>query len=122
MIYTFKKYLDYLSKISIEIKYLVIIIMIALIIDMEISNTAHLTDQYISTDIGVIIFTLVSLTYLVSQQFILNSYHKKQFEMQVESSSFRIIQRLINFIILILRSVIIRNSLLPGLMNRTLFV
>ena len=102
MIYTFKKYLDYLSKISIEIKYLVIIIMIALIIDMEISNTAHLTDQYISSDTGVIIFTMVSLTYLVTQQFILNSYQKKQFEMQIESSSFRIIQRLINFMILFL--------------------
>ena len=59
--------------------------MTALIIDMEISNTAHLTDQYISSDTGVIIFTMVSLTYLVTQQFILNSYHKKQFEMQVES-------------------------------------
>ena len=122
MLYRFKSYFDYFSKISIDIKYLVIIIMIALIIDMEISNTAHLTDQYISTDIGVIIFTLVSLTYLVSQQFILSYSHKRRFQIQIESSSFRIIQRLINFIILILRSVIIRNSLLPGLMNRTLFV
>ena len=102
MLYTFKKYLDYFSKISIEIKYLVIIIMIALIIDMEISNTAHLTDQYISSDIGVVIFTLLSLTYLVSQQFILSYSHKKQFQIQVESSSFRIIQRLINFMILLL--------------------
>ncbi len=102
MIYTFKKYLDYLSKISIEIKYLVIIIMIALIIDMEISNTAHLTDQYISTDIGLVIFTLLSLTYLVSQQFILSYSHKKQFKIQVESSSFRIIESLINIMILLL--------------------
>lgn len=102
MLYRFKKYLDHFSWISIEIKFLVIIIMTALIIDMEISNTAHLTDQYISSDTGVIIFTMVSLTYLVTQQFILNSYHKKQFEMQVESSSFRIIQRLINFMILFL--------------------
>ena len=102
MIYTFKKYLDYLSKISIEIKYLVIIIMIALIIDMEISNTAHLTDQYISTDIGVVIFTLLSLTYLVSQQFILSYSHKKQFKIHVESSSIRIIERLINIMILLL--------------------
>ena len=76
--------------------------MTALIIDMEISNTAHLTDQYISTDIGVVIFTMLSLTYLVSQQFILSSSHKKQFQIQVESSSFRIIQRLINFMILLL--------------------
>ena len=102
MLYTFQKYLDYFSKISIDIKYLVIIIMIALIIDMEISNTAHLTDQYISTDIGVIIFTLVSLTYLVSQQFILSYSHKRRFQIQIESSSFRIIQRLINFMILLL--------------------
>ncbi len=102
MLYTFKKYLDYFSKISIDIKYLVIIIMIALIIDMEISNTAHLTDQYISSDVGVIIFTLISLIYLVSQQFILSYSHKRQFQIQVESSSFRIIQRLINFMILLL--------------------
>jgi hypothetical protein len=93
MLYTFKKYLDYLSKISIELKYLVIIIMIALIIDMEISNEAHLIDKYISNDIGIIIFILVSLTYLVSQQFILSYSHKKQFQIQVESSSFRIIQK-----------------------------
>jgi hypothetical protein len=58
MVYTFKKYLDYLSKISIEIKYLVIIIMIALIIDMEISNEAHLIDKYISNDIGIILHIL----------------------------------------------------------------
>jgi hypothetical protein len=102
MLYTFKKYLDYFSKISIEIKYLVIIIMIALIIDMEISNEAHLIDKYISNDMGIIIFTLVSLTYLVSQQFILSYSHKKQFQIQIESSSFRIIQRLINFMILVL--------------------
>jgi hypothetical protein len=102
MLYTFKKYLDYFSKISIDVKYLVIIIMIALIIDMEISNTAHLTDQYISSDVGVIIFTLISLIYLVSQQFILSYSHKRQFQIQVESSSFRIIQRLINFMILLL--------------------
>jgi hypothetical protein len=102
MLYRFKKYLDYLSRISIEIKFSVIIIMIALIVDMEISNTAHLTDQYISNDIGVIIFTLVSLTYLVSQQFILSYSHKKQLQIQVESSSFRITQRLINFMILLL--------------------
>jgi hypothetical protein len=102
MLYTFKKYLDYLSKISIELKYLVIIIMIALIIDMEISNEAHLIDKYISNDIGIIIFILVSLTYLVSQQFILSYSHKKQFQIQVESSSFRIIQKLINFMILLL--------------------
>ena len=102
MIYTFKKYLDYLSKISIEIKYLVIIIMIALIIDMEISNEAHLIDKYISNDIGIIIFILVSVTYLVSQQFILGYSQKRQFQIQVESSSFRIIQKLINFMILLL--------------------
>jgi hypothetical protein len=102
MLYGVKKYLDYLSKISIEIKFLVIIIMTVLIIDMEISNTAHLTDQYISSDIGVIIFTLISLIYLVSQQFILSYSHKNQLRIQVESSSFRIIQRLINFMILFL--------------------
>jgi hypothetical protein len=102
MLYGVKKYLDYLGKISIEIKFLVIIIMTVLIIDMEISNTAHLTDQYISNDIGLIIFTLISLIYLVSQQFILSYSHKKQFQIQVESSSFRIIQRIINFMILLL--------------------
>jgi len=102
MLYVVKMYLDYLSKISIDIKFLAIIIIAVLIIDMEISNTAHLTDQYISSDIGIIIFTLVSLTYLVSQQFILSYSHKKQFQIQVESPSFRIIQRLINFMILFL--------------------
>ena len=76
--------------------------MIALIIDMEISNEAHLIDKYISNDIGIIIFTVVSLIYLVSQQFILSYSHKRQFQIQIESSSFRIIQRLINFMILVL--------------------
>jgi len=102
MLYSFKKYLYYLGRISIEIKFLVIIIMTVLIIDMEISNTAHLTDQYISSDIGVIIFTLISLIYLVSQQFILSYSQKRQLQIQVESSSFRIIQRIINFMILLL--------------------
>jgi hypothetical protein len=40
--------------------------MIALIIDMEISNVAHLIDERISSDTGIIIFTLVSLTYCYS--------------------------------------------------------
>ena len=102
MLYTFKKKLDSFSKISIKIKYLVIIIMIVLIIDMEISNISHLIDRYISSDNGILIFILVSLTYLVSQQLILNYSLKKQFQIQVESFSFRIIQRLINFMILIL--------------------
>ncbi|MGH9973354.1 MAG: hypothetical protein ACRD93_05610 [Nitrososphaeraceae archaeon] len=38
----------------------------------------------------------------MSQQFILSYSHKRQFQIQVESSSFRIIQRLINFMILLL--------------------
>jgi len=102
LLYKFTKYSDYLGRISIEIKFLVIIIMTVLIIDMEFSNTAHLTDQYISSNTGVMIFTLISLIYLVSQQFILSYAHKKEFQMQVESSSFRIIQRFINFMILLL--------------------
>jgi hypothetical protein len=77
MFYRFKSYFDYFFSKSVDIKYLVIIIMIALIIDMEISNMAHLIDIYISNDIGIIIFILVSLTYLVSQQFILSYSHKR---------------------------------------------
>jgi len=102
MFYGFKKYFDYFNRISIDIKFLAIVIMIVLIIDMEFSNTAHLIDQSISNDIGVIIFTLVSLTYLICQQFILSYSRKRQLQIQVESYSFRIFQRLIDFMILFL--------------------
>jgi hypothetical protein len=54
MLYRFKSYFDYFSSKSTDIKFFVIIIMIALIIDMEISNAAHLIDERISSDTGII--------------------------------------------------------------------
>jgi hypothetical protein len=44
----------------------------SLVIDMEISN-----DEYLSTDTGIIVFTLTSLIYLVSQQYILSYSQQK---------------------------------------------
>ncbi len=73
--------------------------MIALIIDMEISNAAHLIDERISSDTGIINFILVSFIYLLSQQYILSYSIKKPFQIQVESYSFKIIQRMINIMI-----------------------
>jgi hypothetical protein len=101
MVYRFRTYLGCLNK-SIDVKFFVIIIMIALVIDMEISNEAHLIDRYISTDTGIIIFILISLVYLVSQQYILSYSQDKPFQIQLESSSFKKIQRIINFMILFL--------------------
>ena len=102
MLIMFKTFFHHFSKKIIEIKFLVIIIMAVLIIDMEISNEAHLIDQYISSDIGVLIFNLVSVTYLISQQIILSYSLKRHIQVQIESASFRSIQRLINFMILLL--------------------
>jgi hypothetical protein len=99
MLYRFKSYFDYFFSKSVDIKFLIIIIMIALIIDMEISNEAHLIDEYISSDTGIIIFILVSFTYLLTQQYVLSYSNQKPFQIQLESSSFRIIRKLINFMI-----------------------
>jgi hypothetical protein len=68
MVYRFKIHLGYLNK-SIDVKFFV---MNSLVIDMEISN-----DEYLSTDTGIIVFTLTSLIYLVSQQYILSYSQQK---------------------------------------------
>jgi uncharacterized membrane protein len=99
MLYRFKTYFDYFGRISIEIKLFVVTIMVVLFIDMEISNEAHLFYEYISTDIGVSIFILISFIYLVAQQYVLSYARKEPFQIQVESSAFRTVQRIINFMI-----------------------
>lgn len=74
--------------------------MIALMIDMEISNEAHLFDEYIATEFGVIVFMVISVVYLVGQQYILFYSSKKPFQIQVESLAFQRIKKLINYMIL----------------------
>jgi hypothetical protein len=101
MVYSFKNLLGYFNK-PIDVKFFVIITMIVLVIDMEISNEAHLIDKVISSDTGIIIFISISLVYLVSQQYILSYSQEKPFQISLESSSFRKIQRIINFMILFL--------------------
>ena len=99
MHYRLKTYFDYFSNISIKIKVFVIVILAILFIDMQISNTAHLFYKDISTDIGVAIFITISFVYLIVQQYILSYANKEPLQIQVESSSFRTIKRIINFII-----------------------
>jgi MFS family permease len=94
-----KSSFEHYSKNILDLKFLVIIIMVALVIDMEISNEAHLIYKYIATDIGVTIFILTSFIYLILQQYILSYSRKEQAQIQVGRSSFRIIQRIINFMI-----------------------
>lgn len=99
MFFRFKDNFNLFSHKSIELKFYVIIIMIALIIDMEISNEAHLVDKYISDHIGVIVFILVSFVYLFSQQYIVGYSTNKSIQYHIETRSFRIIQRVTNFMI-----------------------
>lgn len=66
---------------------------------MEISNEAHLFYEFISTNTGVAIFILISFIYLVAQQYVLSYTTKQPFQIKVKSSSFKIIQRLINLMI-----------------------
>lgn len=98
MHYRLKTYFDYFSNISIKIKVFVIVILAVLFIDMQISNAAHLFYKDISTDIGVAIFITISFVYLIVQQYILSYANKEPLQIQVESSSFRTIKRIINFI------------------------
>ena len=98
MHYGLKTYFDYFSNISIKIKVFVIVLLAVLFIDMQISNAAHLFYKDISTDIGVAIFITISLVYLIVQQYILSYANKEPLQIQVESSSFRTIKRIINFI------------------------
>ena len=98
MHYRLKTYFDYFSNISIKIKVYVIVLLAVLFIDMQISNAAHLFYKDISTDIGVAIFITISFVYLIVQQYILSYANKEPLQIQVESSSFRTIKRIINFI------------------------
>ena len=66
---------------------------------MEISNVAHLYYNVISTDIGIATFILISFIYLIAQQYVLRYSSKEPFQIKLESSSFRRLQRLINFMI-----------------------
>jgi hypothetical protein len=99
MHYRLKTYFDYFSNISIKIKFFVVVILAILFIDMQISNTAHLFYKDISGDIGVAIFIAISFVYLIVQQYILSYANKEPLQIQVESSSFRRIKRIINFMI-----------------------
>lgn len=98
MHYRLKTYFDYFSNISINIRVFVIVLLAVLFIDMQISNAAHLFYKDISTDIGVAIFITISFVYLIVQQYILSYANKEPLQIQVESSSFRTIKRIINFI------------------------
>ena len=99
MHYRLKTYFDYFSNISIKIKFFVIVILAILFIDMQISNAAHLFYKNISGDIGVAIFITISFVYLIVQQYILSYANREPLQIQEESSSFKRIKRIINFMI-----------------------
>jgi hypothetical protein len=84
---------------SVNVSFFILIIIIVLLIDMEISNEAHLIYDQISTDIGVGVFVLISLIYLVSQQYILSFANKEPFQIKVKNTSFDVIQKIISFMI-----------------------
>ena len=98
MHYRLKTYYNYFSNIPIKIKFFVIVLLAVLFIDMQTSNAVHLFYKDISTDIGVGIFITISFVYLIVQQYILSYANKEPLQIQVESSSFRTIKRIINFI------------------------
>lgn len=91
-------YQQFLNKL-LDIRFLVIIILVALFIDMELSNVAHLFYKDIATDVGMTIFILISSIYLVSQQYVLSYSIKEQVQTRVGRSSFGIIRRIINILI-----------------------
>ncbi len=72
MFYSVKYNLDHFFNKLLDVRFFVIIIMVALFIDMEISNEAHLFYEYIATNAGVTIFILISFIYLIAQQYVLN--------------------------------------------------
>ena len=82
-----------------DIRILVIIMVVALLIDMEVSNEAHLFYKDIATNIGMTIFILISSTYLVSQQYVLSYSTKEQRQYRVGRSSFGIIRKIINILV-----------------------
>ena len=99
MSYTVKSSFDNFFNKLLDLRFSVIIIMIVLFVDMQISNVAHLYYNYISTDIGIATFILISFIYLIAQQYVLRYSSKEPFQIKLESSSFRRLQRLINFMI-----------------------
>ena len=99
MPYNLKSNFVYIFNKSLNPSFFVIIIMFALLIDMEISNEAHLIYEDISTEMGIGVFVLISLIYLISQQYILGFANKEPFQIKVKSTSFGIIQRIINFMV-----------------------
>lgn len=82
-----------------DIRFLVIISMVALFIDMEISNEAHIFYKDIATDIGITIFILIYAIYLISQQCILSYSKKEQVQTGVGKSSFGRIRKITNIMI-----------------------
>lgn len=100
MPYTVKSNFDNFFNKLLDLRFSVIIVMIVLFVDMEISNVAHLYYDDISTDIGIATFILISFIYLIAQQYVLSYSSKEPFQIKLESSSFRRLQRLINFMIL----------------------
>lgn len=99
MLFRFNNYFKFFNDKSVELKFYVIIIMIALLIDMEMSNEAHLIGKHISNDYGEIVFILVSFVYLLSQQYIVGQSTNRSIQYHIETRSFRIIQRITNFMI-----------------------
>ena len=99
MPYSLKSNFVYIFNKSLNLSFFVIIIILALLIDMEISNQAHLIYEDISTEFGIGVFVLISLIFLVSQQYILGFANKEPFQIKVKSTSFGIIQRIISFMV-----------------------
>ena len=82
-----------------DMRFLVIIIVVALFIDMELSNAAHIFYKNIATEAGLTIFILISSIYLVSQQYLLGYSTKQQVQTRVGMSSFGIIRKIIKIMI-----------------------
>ena len=82
-----------------DIRFLVIIILVALFIDMEISNESHIFYKDIATVMGLTIFILISSIYLVSQQYVLSYSTKEQVQTRVGRSSFGTIRKIITILI-----------------------
>jgi hypothetical protein len=99
MSYTVKSNFGNFFNKLLDLRFFVIIIIIVLFVDMEISNVAHLYYNDISTDIGTATFILISFIYLIAQQYVLSYSSKEPFQIKLESSFFRRLQRLISFMI-----------------------
>lgn len=99
MLFDVKSNFDNILNKTVNMSFFVVITMLSLLIDMEISNEAHLIYDDISMEVGIGVFVLISLIYIVSQQYILSFANKEPFQIRVKSSSFGIIQRIISFMV-----------------------